>query len=499
MYPLKTKFRTNGTYKVMNILIITIWFFMILGLAGDSLGSSYIASEDARDVTILSLEGHLFKSTHAPHYDLAPMHTFLYIIISQVLGLQLVPEQNIFAWELITISLLTSLFLVFKSFIDLIEIYNNERKKLLKLLVPILLTIHPYAFGILYASLVNGLSGVLAFLIILVIFKDIIRGGVSTLSKYLLILLIMATSILTHPLGFVILFLALISLAILLKQNFMSVKRLVAITVISASILFALKGIYTGAFQSLQIFVSYILEAFFSGFQRLSVFNVEITPRTYEKVPVSANTGYVASLGVLAGITLHMIIRHRCLIKSRHDCNTFLLYILLNNVIVLALAFISFFVVMVGTPTKYVVGTYVPMMSLTILLYFSDLLKKYEARVIGFLVLVLVLILSSLSSLVSPLKTPTNYRVLQGSLPALDQDVNFAIKLSNLVEPMLRERYIVIQYATPLKGPIERNIGEALGVYASHAKFEVLYGYNTSVSDLNIILNYWVFMLTLGD
>jgi len=72
---------------------------MILGLAGDSLGSSYVASEDAGDVTILSLEGHLFKSTHAPHYDLAPMHTFLYVIISQVLGLQLVPRQNAYAWQ----------------------------------------------------------------------------------------------------------------------------------------------------------------------------------------------------------------------------------------------------------------------------------------------------------------------------------------------------------------------------------------------------------------
>jgi hypothetical protein len=497
-YTLKVGSETKDTYKIMNVLIITIWFSMILGLAGDSLGSSYVASEDAMDVMILSLEGHLFKSMHAPHYDLAPMHTFLYITISQVLGLRLVPEQNTFAWELITISLLTSLFLAFKNFIDLIEIHNNERKKLLKLLVPILLTIHPYALGILSASHVNGLSGVLAFLIILVIFKDIIRGGASTLSKYLLILLMMVTSILTHPLGFVILFLALISLAILLKKNYMSVERLVAITVISASLLFVLKGLYTGAFQSLQTFVSYMLEAFFSGFQRLSVFNVEITPRTYEKVPVSANTGYVASLGVLAGITFYILLRYRCLIKSRHNCNAFLLYILLNNAIVLALALISFFVVMTGTPTKYVVGTYISMMSLIILIYFSDLLKKCEVRGIGFLVLVLVLVLSSLSSLVSPLKTPTNYRVFQGSLPAIDQDVDFAIKLSNLVEPMLGERYIVIQYATPLKGPIERSIGEALEVYVSHAKFKVLYGYDTGVLDLNIVLNHWVFMLVYG-
>jgi hypothetical protein len=61
---------------------------MIVGLAGDLLGSSYAASEDAIDVMVLSLEGHLFKSTRAPHYDLAPMHTFLYIIISQVLELR---------------------------------------------------------------------------------------------------------------------------------------------------------------------------------------------------------------------------------------------------------------------------------------------------------------------------------------------------------------------------------------------------------------------------
>jgi len=497
-YTPKVGSETKDTYKIMNVLIITIWFFMIFGLAGDSLGSSYAVSENAMDVMILSLEGHLFKSMHAPHYDLAPMHTFLYIIVSQVLGLRLVPEQNTFAWRLITISLLTSLFLAFKNFIDLIEIHNNERKKLLKLLVPILLTIHPYALGILSASHVNGLSGVLAFFIILVIFKDIIRGGASTLSKYLLILLMMVTSILTHPLGFVLLFLALISLAILLKKNYMSVERLIAITVISASILFALKGLYTGAFQSLQTFVSYMLEAFFSGFQRLSVFNVEIMPRTYEKVPVSANTGYVASLGVLAGITFYILLRYRCLLKSRHNCNAFLLYILLNNVIVLALALISFFVVMAGTPTKYVVGTYIPMMSLTILIYFSDLLKKREVRGIGFLVLVLVLVLSSLLSLVSPLKTPTNYRVLQGSLPAIHQDVDFAIKLSNLVEPMLGERYIVIQYATPLKGPIERSIGQALEVYVSHAKFKVLYSYDTGVLDLNIVLNHWVFMLVYG-
>jgi len=138
------------------------------------------------------------------------------------------------------------------------------------------------------------------------------------------------------------------------------------------------------------------------------------------------------------------------------------------------------------------------MMSLTILIYFSDLLKRREVHVIGFLTLVLVLTLSSLSSLISPLKTPTNYRVLQGSLPGLDQDIDFAIKLSNLVKPSLGERYIVIQYATPLKGPLERNIGQALEVYISRAKFEVLYGYDTSVSDRSIILNYWIFMLIYG-
>ena len=496
-YSLKTESKTNDAYKVMNVLIITIWFFMILGLTGDSLGSSYAASEDARDVTILSLEGHLFKSTHAPHYDLAPMHTFLYVIISQILGLQLVPQQNTYAWELITISLLTSLFLAFRSFIDLIETYNHEREKLLKLLVPILLTIHPYALGILSASHSNSLSGVLAFLIILVVFK-VVRVGASALSEYLLILLMIVTSILMHPLGFIMLFLALLSLAILLKPSYKSVKRLVAIIMVSASILFALKGLYTGAFQSLQTFASYMFEAFFSGFQRFSVLNVEVAPRTYQRVPVSANIGYVASLGVVAGISFYILIRHHCLLKSRHNCNAFLLYVLLNNVIVLTLALASFFVVMVETPTKYIVGTYTPMMSFTTLIYFSDLLKKREVRVIGFLILVLVLILSSLSSLVSPLKTPTNYRVLQGSLPALDQDIDFAIKLSNLVKPSLGGGYIVIQYTTPLKGPLERNIDQALGVYAPHTKFKVLYGYDTSASDLSIVLNYWIFMLIYG-
>lgn len=496
-YPLKTESKTNDAYKVVNVLIITIWFLMILGLAGDSLGSSYAASEDAGDVMILSLEGHLFKSTHAPHYDLAPMHTFLYVIISQILGLQLVPQQNTYAWNLITISLLTSLFLAFRSFIDLIETYNHEREKLLKLLVPILLTIHPYALGILSASQVNGLSGVLAFLIILVVFKVVIVGA-STLSEYLLALLMVVTSILMHPLGFIMLFLALLSLAILLKPGYKSVKRLVATIMVSASILFALKGLYTGAFQSLQTFASYMFEAFFRGFQMFSVLNVEVAPRTYQRVPVSANIGYVASLGVLAGISFYILIRHGCLLKSRHNCNASLLYVLFNNVIVLTLALASFFVVMVGTPTKYVIGTYTPMMSFTILIYFSDLLKKREVRVIGFLILVLVLILSSLSSLVSPLKTPTNYRVLQGGLSALDQDIDFAIKLSSLVKPSLGGEYIVIQYAPPLKGPVERNIGQALGVYAPYTKFKVLYGYDTSVSDLNIVLNYWVFMLVYG-
>jgi len=497
-YPLKTESKTNGTYKAMNVLIITIWFFMILGLAGDSLGSSYAASEDARDVMILSLEGHLSKSTHAPHYDLAPMHTFLYIIISQVLGLQLVPQQNTYAWNLITISLLTSLFLALRNFIDLIETYNHERAKILKLLIPILLTIHPYALGILSASHVNGLSGVLAFLTILVVFKDIARRSVSTLSEYLLILLMITSSILMHPLGFVMLFLALLSLLVLLKPSYRSVKRLVTITIIFASILFALKGLYTGAFQSLQTFASYMLEAFFSAFQRFSVLNVEISPRTYEGVPVSANIGYVASLGILAGISLYILIRHHHLLNGNHSCNTFLLYVLLNNVIILALALASFFVVMVRTPTKYVIGTYAPMMSLTILIYFSDLLKKREVRVIGFSILVLLLILSTLSSLISPLKTPTNYRVLQGSLPALDQDIDFAVKLSNLIKPSSGERYIVIQYTTPLKGPLERNIGQALGVYIPRAKFKVLYGYDTSALDRSVILNYWIFML-IGD
>jgi hypothetical protein len=495
-YHLKTE--SNNIYKIMSFLIITIWFFMILGLTGDILGSSYAASEDAMDVMILSLEGHLFKSTHAPHYDLAPMHTFLYIIISQVLGLQLIPEQNTYAWELITVLLLTSLFLAFRSFIDFIETGNHERKKLLKLLVPILLTVHPYALGILSASHVNGLSGVLAFFIILVVFKNLAKGSIPTLSEYLLILLMMITSILMHPLGFITLTLALLSLAFLLRQSYRYVKRLATVTIASAFILFALKGLYTEAFQSLQTFASYMLEAFFSGFQRSIVLNVEIIPRTYQKVPVSANIGYVASLGILTGISLYILLHHRCLSKRKHNCNTFLLFILLNNIIVLALALASFFVVMGGISTKYVVGTYVSVMSLTILIYLSDLLKKREVRVIGFLILVLVLILSSLLSLISPLKTPTNYRVLQGSLPAFDQDIDFAIKLSNLVEPRLGERYIVIQHATPLESPLERNVGQALVVYASHAKFKVLYSYNTRVLDLDIVLSYWVFTLAYG-
>jgi hypothetical protein len=241
-----------------------------------------------------------------------------------------------------------------------------------------------------------------------------------------------------------------------------------------------------------------MLEAFFSAFQRFNVLNVEISPRTYERVPVSANIGYVASLGMLAGISLYILIRHHRLLNGKHSRNTFLLYVLLNNVIILALALASFFVVMARTPTKYVIGTYAPMMSLTILIYFSDLLKKREVRVIGFSILVLLLILSTLSSLISPLKTPTNYRVLQGNLPAMDQDIDFAVKLSNLIEPSSGGRYIVIRYATPLKGPLERNIGQALGVYIPRAKFEVLYGYDTSVLDRSIILNYWIFMLIYG-
>jgi hypothetical protein len=493
-YPIESKNKTNDIYnRIMSVLIVTIWFFMILGLAGDILGSSYVASEDAMDVMVLSLEGHLFKSMHAPHYDLAPMHTFLYIIISQVLGLRLIPVQNTYAWQLITVSLLTFIFLEFKNFIDFMETYKHERKKLLKLLIPILLTIHPYALGILSASHVNGLSGVLAFFIILAVLKDIARGGAPTLSEYFLVFLMMVTSILMHPLGFVILFLALLSLVILLKPSYKFAKHLTTIILISASVLFALKGLYTGAFQSLQTFVSYMLEAFFSGFQRFSALNVEVTPRTYQKVPVSANISYVASLGVLAGISFYILLHH--LLKHEHNYNTLLPFVLVNNIIVLTLALVSFFIVMAGTPTKYVLGTYVPIMSLTMLIYFSDLFKKREVRVIGCLILVLVLILSSLSSLISPLKTPTNYRVLQGSLAAFDQDIDFAIKLSNFVKPSSGEKYIVVQYTTPLKGPLERNIGQALWVYASYAKFEVLYGYDASASDLNIVLNYWVFML----
>ena len=171
---------------------------------------------------------------------------------------------------------------------------------------------------------------------------------------------------------------------------------------------------------------------------------------------------------------------------------------MINNVIILVLALASFFVVIVGTPTKYVIGTYAPMMSLTTLIYFSDLLKKCEVRVIGFSILVLLLTLSSLSSLISPLKTPTNYRVLQGGLPAMDQDIDFAVKLSNLIEPGSGGRYIVIQYATPLKGSLERNIGQALEIYVPHAKFEVSYGYDTSALDRSVILNYWIFVL-IGD
>lgn len=483
-----------NTPKVLNTLIVTVWFFMMLGLKGDALGEKYFASEDALDILILAQQGHLFKSTHAPHYDLAPMHTFLYIIISQVLGLEIVPKPNAYSAGLITLSLLASIFLMLSVFTDFIEIHNY-RRRLLKLLVPVLLTLHPYALGILSASHVNGLSGVLAILIVMLLVKNIVKGNTPTASLYVLTSLMLITSILMHPQGFVITFFASLFLTASLSLNDKSLKRLLAAVLIFAFILFALKGLYTGALQSLQTFTSYMLEAFFRGFQEFRIHGIEIVPRTYHRVPISANVGYVASLGVLGALTLHTILRQLYIFKRGRD--PLLLFMVLSNTLILALAAISLFVVMTGTPTKYVVGTYIPMASLTILIYLAIFLKKYEVRTIGLIIIMLVLILSSLSSLISPLKTPTNYRLLQGSLPAFDYDIDFAVELSNLVERGLTRSYIVIQYAFPTSGPQERNVGQALAVYVSSTKFHIEYGYEKNTFfDHNIVFNYWIYILS---
>jgi len=496
--PFRKSSEPEGLSKTVNVLIAIAWIFMILGLTMDTLSANSFASEDTLDILTLVQQGHLFKSMHAPLYDLAPMHVFLYVTISQILGLQIFPKTNTYSAMLITFLLLLSMFLMFRSFIGLIGVRDHSKKRLLIALIPILLTLHPYALGILSASHVNGLSGVLALLIVMLLIKNIIKRSTPTASQYIFMLLMLTTSILMHPIGFVIIFFASLFLIIALKPSINNpLKHMLTATLTFALILFTLKAFYTGAFQSLQTFTSYMLETLFKGFLKVGSYEIEISPRTYQKVPISSNGGYVASLGVLTAITLYVILQSPRLF--RRSCDSLLLFAMLSNVLILVFATTSFFIVVAGTPTKYVIGSYVPVISLTVLLYLATVLKKREVHIVGLFIIVLVLILSSLASLISPLKTPTNYRILQGSVSAIDNDISFAIELSSFVEHKQAGNYVVIQYAFTVSDPQEHNIEQALAVYIPFAKFYVKYGYNESeISGLNIVFTYWRYMLDSG-
>jgi len=238
-----------------------------------------------------------------------------------------------------------------------------------------------------------------------------------------------------------------------------------------------------------------MLEALFRGFQEFGILDIEIEPRTYHRVPVSANAGYSASLGILAALALHVVLQEYRNLVLKRKREPFLLFIIFSNVFTLVLALTSFFIIMTGTPTKYVIGAYIPVVSLTIALHIVTLLKRHETRVMGFFIIVLALALSSLLSLTSPLKTSTNYRAFQGSIPALDYDIDFAITLSNLMEYRPVENYVIIQYIFPTKGPQEHNIAQALAVYVPLIGVHVIYRYNESLLYYNLIFNYWVYTL----
>jgi len=394
-------------------------------------------NEDTLDILKLSMDGHLYYSFHAIHYDVAPMHTYLHVIIAYITGLEPIAKLSD---TLITFSLWLSFFLYMYIFVKSSLANNLQYNVWLLALLPALIMIYPYSFGGILTGLVNSVSlGPILLLVTFILVKLTSHRTVIFKADTILAMIFILSSILMHPIGFTVLFVSIIALLLSWIFNMdmnNNIRRYLHYILIYAIILFIIKALYTGLYYGLETFLSYISKALFTS---LYLLPTEVIPRKYSYIPVSSLYSYSFIFGVLVALLLYYLLK--AFIRKRKEWTD-----IFNTTIIavtLLLSFLSYFIVTKKEVSKYIVGNIVSLISICILIEYIKFLKKNSQRLLGLILFTLMILISSFGTLTSPLVMFSHYRISQGASPASDMDYMVATQVASLLSDSMN-RYTVI-------------------------------------------------------
>lgn len=408
---------------------------------------SVVISEDSLDILKLSIDGHLEHSFHAVHYDVAPLHTYLHVIIAHVFGLEpLASLPDSLIGLSLGLSFLMYMHMLMKSSLE----SNSCNNMWLLALLPALLMIHPYSFGGSLTSYVNSVSlGPSLLLLAFILVKLISHKAIMSRGNFILATIFISSSVLMHPIGFTTVIISMIALLIpqILNVNVnSSIRKYLYNGLIFATILFIVRVAYTGLVYGLTGFLSDISEALFT---RLHSLPGEITPRTYVYLPVSSLYSYSFILGTLAAILLYNL---KDFVQRKSE------WIAQFNIIIIAIiltsSLFSYYVVSAGISSKYILGNTMSLISICILLEYVKFLKRYTQRLLGLTLFTSMILISSFGTLTSPLVMLSHYRISQGASPASDMDYIAASQIALLFSDSDGSYTIVYDdrwpYSTPL-------------------------------------------------
>lgn len=400
-------------------------------------------TEDTLDILTLVEEGHLERSFHAIHYNVAPLHTFLHVFIIYILNLESLSKMP---GSVTAFSMMLSIFLLLYSLSK--KVFRGVNDLRFLTLLPAILLVHPYSFGGLVTSHVNSVSLTPALtLLIFLLSKMITENTIMKKEDVTLALILISTSILMHPIGFTVIVISIAAMSLSFRKS--AFRKYLHHVLLYALLLFTLKALYTGLKYGLETFLSYVMEALLSQLYRVPT---ELKPRTYYKLPVTSLYSYTFTLGLFAAILLRDLtrclrnfFRRRSIDKVNDEIS---LYNMTIIAITLLLALISYFIVAGQVPSKYIIGNTMPVASICILLELFRYLKKDDIRLLGFLLLTIVILISMLGTLTSPLIMFTHYRIKQGAAPSSDLDYLTASHISSLLEPSINKKFLIFYDAT---------------------------------------------------
>jgi len=419
--------------KPISVLLPSL---IVLTLSINNVNPGIAITEDTLDILQILRNGRLETSFHAVHYDVAPLHTFTYVILSDVLGSK---PLDTTPFVLMGISLGWAFLLYLYNAVKQLQNSKTGNSWIL-LLLPFLLFVHPYSFGGLLTSYVNSFSYTPILILLLnVLLKFRLRGYPMSGRDLALAFILITASILMHPMGFTILASSILALLFAIHAETSSgnmkaindsnnIKVYLRYITAFATTLFVIKALYTGLRYGLETFLSYVLEALFAAPHRgIS----ELTPRTYHKAPISSLYSYSFALGLISALFLHhfmAILRRRAKWIEMFNTTIYALTLLL--------AALSVPVVSQRIPSKYIIGTLMPSIPICLALDLMQLssgktLASYSKR---FLVISIIFI-ASFGTLTSPLILFSHYRFVQGANPASDLDYIVATQIASMISP----------------------------------------------------------------